>query len=95
MVPKTGAAPSWITGNHVSVAIRITQKEPVPAFHFALGSPIVSTSANLHGGDELDSFKSVQNVLSDIVDYVVEGPADSSTKPSKIVDILTNEVIRG
>ena len=95
LVPKTSAAPSWITGNHISVAIRITQKEPVPAFHSVLGSPVVSTSANFHGGDELDSFEAVQNVLSNIVDYVVEGPADSSAKPSKIVDILTNEVIRG
>ena len=95
MVPKTAAAPSWVTGNHVSVAIRITQKDPVPAFHFALGSPIVSTSANFHGGDELNSFEAVQRVLSSVVDYIIEGPIDSSAKPSRIVDILTNEVIRG
>ena len=79
----------------MSVAIRITQKDPVPAFHFALGSPIVSTSANFHGGDELNSFKAVQQALSGVVDYIVEGRTDSSAKPSKIVDILTNEVIRG
>lgn len=95
MVPKTSAAPSWVTGNHLSVAIRITKKEPIPVFHSALGSPVVSTSANFHGGDELNSFKAVQRVLSGVVDYIVEGRTDSSAKPSKIVDILTNEVIRG
>ena len=95
LIPKTGAAPSWITGSHVSVALRITQKEPVPAFHSVLGSPVVSTSANFHGGEELNSFEAVQRVLSSVVDYIIEGPIDSSAKPSKIVDILTNEVIRG
>ena len=95
LIPKTSAAPSWITGNHKSVAIRITQKEPVPSFHSALGSPVVSTSANFHGGEELNSFEAVQRVLEGVVDFIVEGHTDSSAKPSKIVDILTNEVIRG
>ena len=95
LIPKTSAAPSWITGNHMSVAIRITQKEPVPSFHSVLGSPVVSTSANFHGGEELNSFEAVQGVLAGVVDFIVEGPTDSSAKPSKIVDILTNEVIRG
>ena len=95
LIPKTSAAPSWITGNHMSVAIRITQKEPVPSFHSVLGSPVVSTSANFHGGEELNSFEAVQRVLEGVVDFIVEGHTDSSAKPSKIVDILTNEVIRG
>ena len=95
LIPKTDAAPSWITGNNLSVAVRITEKEPVPAFHSILGSPVVSTSANFHGGDELNSFEAVQGVLAGVVDSIVEGPTDSSAKPSKIVDILTNEVIRG
>ena len=60
-----------------------------------MGSPVVSTSANFHGGDGLNSFEVVELVLSGIIDYIVEGPIDSSAKPSKIVDILTNEVIRG
>ena len=95
LIPKTSEAPSWITCNHMSVAIRITQKEPVPSFHSALGSPVVSTSANFHGGEELNSFEAVQRVLEGVVDFIVEGHTDSSAKPSKIVDILTNEVIRG
>ena len=95
LIPKTSAAPSWITGNHMSVAIRITQKEPVPSFHSVLGSPVVSTSANFHGGEELNSFEAVQRVLGGVVDFIIEGHTDSSAKPSKIVDILTNEVIRG
>jgi len=95
LVPKTGNAPSWITGKHPSVAIRITQKDPVPFFHALLGSPIVSTSANYHGGAELKSFEEVQEVLLGIVDFIVEGRTAASSKPSRIIDILTNDLIRG
>ncbi|HJM08751.1 MAG TPA: L-threonylcarbamoyladenylate synthase [Gammaproteobacteria bacterium] len=95
LAPKTGSAPSWITGKHSSVAIRVTQKDPIPFFHALLGSPIVSTSANYHGETELKSFEEVQEVLLGIVDFIVEGSTAASSKPSRIVDILTNDVIRG
>ena len=95
MVPKTKHAPYWISGKHPSIAIRITKKSPVPILHSILESPIVSTSANFHGGPELKSFAEVENELSGIVDFILEGPSDANAKPSRIVDILTNEIIRG
>ena len=95
LVPKKEAAPSWISGKHDSIAIRITQKDPIPYLQSILGSPIVSTSANFHGGAELKSFKEVQKTLSGVVDLILEGSLDAKSKPSRIVDILTNEIIRG
>ena len=59
-----------------------------------MGSPIVSTSANFHGGPELKSYVKAQSVLSGIVDLILEGPSSANAKPSRIIDILTNEVIR-
>ena len=32
LVPKKEVAPSWISGKHDSIAIRITQKDPIPFF---------------------------------------------------------------
>ena len=95
LVPKKEGAPSWISGKHDSIAIRITQKDPIPYLQSVLGSPIVSTSANFHGGPELKSLKEVQKVLSGVVDLILEGSLDAKSKPSRIVDILTNEIIRG
>ena len=95
LVPKKEAAPSWISGKHDSIAIRITQKDPIPYLQSILGAPIVSTSANFHGGAELKSLKEVQKMLSGVVDLVLEGSLDAKSKPSRIVDILTNEIIRG
>lgn len=95
LVPKTKHAPPWISGKHPSIAIRVTKKSPVPLIHSILESPIVSTSANFHGGPELRSFLEVESELSGIVDFILEGPSDANAKPSRIVDILTNEIIRG
>ena len=50
------------------------KKNPVPLLHSILESPIVSTSANFHGGPELKSFAEVENELSGIVDFILEGP---------------------
>ena len=95
LVPKKEAAPYWISGKHASIAIRITQKDPIPYLQSVLGSPIVSTSANFHGGVELKSFKEVQKMLSGVVDLILESSLSAKSKPSRIVDILTNEIIRG
>jgi len=92
LVPKTKHAPPWISGKHPSIAIRVTKKSPVPLIHSILESPIVSTSANFHG---LRSFVEVESELSGVVDFILEGPSDANAKPSRIVDILTNEIIRG
>ena len=94
-IQEGAAAPSWISGKHDSIAIRITQKDPIPYLQSVLGSPIVSTSANFHGGAELKSLKEVQKTLSGVVDLIFEGTLDAKSKPSRIVDILTNEIIRG
>ena len=95
LVPKKVNAPSWISGKHSSIAVRITQKDPIPYLQSVLGSPIVSTSANFHGGTELKSFEEVQKKLSGVVDLILEGSLDAKSNPSRIVDILTNEIIRG
>ncbi len=94
LVPKTEHAPYWVSGKHPSIAIRVSIKSPVPLLHSILDSPIVSTSANFHGGPELKSFSEVESVLSGIVDFILEGTSDANAKPSRIVDILTNEIIR-
>jgi|GEM_PF-870678 len=95
LIPKKETAPSWISGKHDSIAIRITQKDPIPFLQSVLGSPIISTSANFHGGVELQSYKEVRKMLSGVVDLILEGSLDAKSKPSRIIDILTNEIIRG
>src|SRR5690606_32756593 len=48
LVPHRGRLPGWITGQHASVALRVTD-HPLLAELCALTGPLVSTSANPSG----------------------------------------------
>ena len=94
LIPKTNEAPLWITGKHKTLALRISQKAPIPSLQAAMGSPIVSTSANIHGGLALNSYEEINQSLSSEIDFVVKGSNKAMNRPSKIIDILTKKVIR-
>jgi L-threonylcarbamoyladenylate synthase len=46
LVPNNGTIPYWISGDHNSVALRVSAHPLVNALCRAYGGPIVSTSAN-------------------------------------------------
>ena len=94
LIPKTNEAPPWITGKHKTLALRISQQAPIPFLQGVLGSPIVSTSANFHGGLALSSYEEINQSLSDQLDFVIKGSSKAMDRPSKIIDILTKKVIR-
>jgi L-threonylcarbamoyladenylate synthase len=94
LIPKTNETPPWITGKHKTLALRISQQAPIPFLHGVLGSPIISTSANIHGGLALNSYEEINRSLSNEIDFVVKGSHKAMNRPSKIIDILTKKVIR-
>ena len=94
LIPKTNEAPPWITGKHKTLALRVSQQTPIPFLQAALGSPIVSTSVNIHGGLALNSYEEINRSLSSEIDFVVKGSNKAMNRPSKIIDILTKKVIR-
>ena len=49
IVNKTDKVPSWVSGNHNSIAIRITKHPIASALCEASDSPLISTSANISG----------------------------------------------
>ena len=59
-----------------------------------LGCPIVSTSANRHGKQPLQTKEQVQKEFSGLLDYIVEGDCGGFIKPSTIIDIVTGKEIR-
>lgn len=54
-----------------TVAIRIPQNEFCKQLISAFGKPIVSTSANISGDNTPQSFKEINKVVLDTVDYIV------------------------
>lgn len=93
LLPKSAAAPQWITGQHDKIAVRVTNHPVVVALCNKLGKPLVSTSANLTGQAPTKTINEAKAVFADSVMYV-EGEVGNATKPSVIRDGDSAEVIR-
>jgi len=94
LIPVTQEAPSWVIGKHSSLALRISTMPIIKTLNEILGCPIVSTSANTHGQQPLQTKQQVQKEFSEALDYIVDGDCGAFIKPSTIIDIVTGKEIR-
>lgn len=92
--PAAHSTPYWLTGDHDSIAVRVTAHPLAAALCKTFGGAIVSSSANRHGKQPSRSALRVRNCLGEQVEYVLNGNVDRNSKPTQIRDALTNEVIR-
>ena len=77
------------------VAMRVSAHKPIKDLLNVIQKPIVSTSANISGKahmDDIDFNKKLFN-FDDVALY--NKPLGGEEKPSKIIDFLSREVIRG
>ena len=56
--------------------------------------PIISTSANISGQNPITNFSDCVSVFGEKVDYIIEGNIGENKKPSRIVDLLSKEILR-
>ena len=92
--PKTHLVPTWISGKHETVAVRITDHPEAKQLCEYFGKPIVSTSANVANAvPALDNLE-VYEQFGDSVDYILPGRVGSLTKPTEIRNAETGDVIR-
>lgn len=94
LFPASKQVPSWIRGNHHSVAVRVTAHPIAKALCEQFGGPIISTSCNKSGDPAARDIRTIQLTLKDTVDCVIDGPLGGRLRPSEIRDALTGEVIR-
>ena len=96
LVPNRGFAPAWITGQHSSVAIRISQHPVVIALCEKFGAPLVSTSANPQGRKSATSELQVRRYFQGKLNYIVPGQTEAarSGRASEIRDLVTGVTIR-
>lgn len=87
-------APTWIRGQHGSVALRVTDHPLVVALCEAFGGPIVSTSANLAGQPSAMNLREAQRALGDRPDGFLDGPTGGRTQPSQIRDLMSGDTVR-
>jgi L-threonylcarbamoyladenylate synthase len=93
LVPAHSSVPHWLTGNSKFIAVRITQHKLIKDLCFYFKKPIISTSANISGKKPCKTIKEVKNVFGKFFP-VLNGLLGNKKKPSKIINLLTGEIVR-
>jgi L-threonylcarbamoyladenylate synthase len=83
-----------VTGEHDSVAVRLTTNPTAAAICDAVDGPIVSTSANFAGQPVARNQHVLRRRFGDCVDLIVPGDCGPATGPSEIRNLATGDVIR-
>jgi L-threonylcarbamoyladenylate synthase len=93
LVPHQDRLPPWITGEHASVALRVTDHPLVRALCEQTG-PLVSTSANPAGRPAARTRLRLEQYFGGELDGVLSGALGGRKNPSLIRDLVTGDVIR-
>lgn len=92
--PASAAVPSWVVGEHVGIAIRITAHPVASALCRAFGGALVSSSANIHGQAAARNVSELRDMFNDQLDAVVEGELGGLERPTTIRDAMSGEFVR-
>lgn len=93
LVPHQNRLPEWITGQHDSVALRVSE-HPLVRQLCALTGPLVSTSANPAGRPAARSRLRVEQYFRGELAGVLDGKLGGRRNPSVIRDLVTGQVVR-
>lgn len=94
LFPKSHLAPAWITGDHDTIAIRITAHLIAKNLCASFGSPIVSTSANIAQQPAARDAEAVEKIFGQKIDMILSGEIGRLKNPTEIRDVFTNNIIR-
>ena len=94
LCPAKSSTSSWLTGRYTSIGIRVTDHPIAAKLCRAAGTALVSTSANVATRPAIKHAAKVKTVFGDTLDYVIEGPIGDRGSPSRIVDLLTGQIVR-
>ena len=93
LVPAKAVTPSWLTGQHETLAVRVSAHPVVQMLCNKVGA-LVSTSANPSGCRPAGTQRRVRAYFGRDVDCYVPGKVGNDPRPSKIRDALTGRLIR-
>ncbi len=94
LFPKSAQVPGWISGEHDSVALRVTDHPETRQLCAAYGGAIVSTSANRSGSEPARSRAEVEAAFGPLIYGVLAGELGGLERPSEIRDVRTGETLR-
>jgi L-threonylcarbamoyladenylate synthase len=94
LLPHSGRVPSWICGEHATVAVRVSAHPVVSALCSAWGGPLVSSSANLAGARPAREAFQVRRFFGEGLDYLLPGRIGAAARPTSIRDLCSGQIIR-
>jgi len=94
LIPAQSWVPKWLTGANNTIAVRVTAHPIASALCQAADMPIVSTSANIHGRRPAKTTLQVHRQFDQTLDYIVPGKTGKLDKPTMILDLVSNTVLR-
>lgn len=90
--PKSSLIPEWVSGQHPTVAIRMSAHPT--AQQICKHGPVVSTSANLSGLSPAMNFDDLQGQFPDGIDGFIVGDLGGAIKPTDIFDVCSGKRLR-
>jgi len=94
VLPGSPRVPTWISGQHQGIAVRVTAHPVAAALCRDFGGVLVSTSANRHGQPPARSASEVAAAFGEDLDALLEGPLGSLQQPTPIRDARTGAMLR-
>ena len=92
--PASKEAPHWITGQHSTIAIRISAHPIAKLLCQRFAGPLISTSANQEGEPPIRDVKILHMVFGNKIDKILEGPLGLTHRPTSIREAITGEIVR-
>jgi L-threonylcarbamoyladenylate synthase len=94
LVPAAESTSSLLTGDHTTIAVRITAHPIARELCEIFGKALVSTSANRNTLTPCTTAEEVSAIFEDELDFILEGATGGLTGPTTIRDLLTGKVLR-
>ncbi len=87
-------APAWLVDQHNTLTIRVSKNDTVKKLCTALGHAIISTSANPSGKTPASNSLELHQYFHGSVDKILASQQKLTARPSKIIRLCDNCVIR-
>ena len=94
IMPACHDLPELLTGGRTTIAVRVSAFPLLTELCYQVGSPIISTSANISGSAPLTTIAELRATFASEVDYILDEPCQGLNKPSTIFDAATGAILR-
>ena len=95
LIKAKQSTPYWLRDNETGkVGVRVSDHPMIVKLCRLYGRPLISTSANIAGGQEIREQLEFKKVFSKSISYLVDGNIGDCEKTSIIIDMETNKKLR-